>query len=78
MAGVVADGGAAVVIMHNRDTVDPEVDIEADMRGFFERSLALADAAGIPRQHMLIDPGIGFGKTKAQNSTGASGDVAPA
>ena len=67
MAGVVADGGAAVVIMHNRDAVDPEVDIEADMRRFFERSLALADTAGIPRRHMLIDPGIGFGKTKAQN-----------
>jgi hypothetical protein len=31
MADVVADGGAAVVIMHNRDTVDPEVDIEVDM-----------------------------------------------
>ena len=67
MAGVVADGGAAVVIMHNRDAVDPEIDIEADMRRFFERSLALADEAGIPRQRILIDPGIGFGKNKAQN-----------
>jgi dihydropteroate synthase len=67
MAGVVADAGAAVVIMHNRDTVDPELDIEADMGRFFERSLALADTAGIPRRHILIDPGIGFGKTKAQN-----------
>ncbi len=67
MAGVVADSGAAVVIMHNRDAVDPEIDIEADMRKFFERSLALADTAGIPREHRLIDPGIGFGKTKAQN-----------
>ena len=67
MAGVVAESGAAVVVMHNRDTVDPEVDIEADMRGFFERSLALADRAGIPRARILIDPGIGFGKNKAQN-----------
>jgi dihydropteroate synthase len=67
MAGVVAAGGAAVVIMHNRDTVDPEIDIEADMQRFFERSLALADGAGIPRQRILIDPGIGFGKNKAQN-----------
>ena len=67
MAGVVADGGAAVVVMHNRDAVDPEIDIEADMRKFFERSLALAERAGIPRQRILIDPGIGFGKTKAQN-----------
>jgi dihydropteroate synthase len=67
MASVVADGGAVVVMMHNRDAVDPEVDIEADMQRFFERSLTLAEAAGIPRQHMLIDPGVGFGKTKAQN-----------
>ena len=67
MAGVVADGGVAVVIMHNRDSVDPEIDIEADMQRFFERSLALADRANIPRQRILIDPGIGFGKNKAQN-----------
>ena len=67
MAGVVADSGAAVVVMHNRETVDPEIDIEADMRGFFERSLAHADRAGIPRARILIDPGIGFGKNKAQN-----------
>jgi dihydropteroate synthase len=67
MAGVVADGGAAVVIMHNRDSVDPQIDIEADMQRFFERSLALADRANIPRQRILIDPGIGFGKDKAQN-----------
>ena len=67
MAGVVAGAGAAVVIMHNRETVVPEIDIEADMRRFFERSLALADEAGIPHERILIDPGIGFGKTKAQN-----------
>jgi dihydropteroate synthase len=53
--------------MHNRDAVDPDIDIEADMRRFFERSLALADRAGIPRKRMLIDPGIGFGKNKVQN-----------
>lgn len=67
MAHVVADSGAAVVIMHNREAVDPEIDIEADMRRFFERSLALVDGANIPRARVLIDPGIGFGKNKAQN-----------
>ena len=67
MADTVAEGRAAVVIMHNRDGVDPDIDIEADMLQFFERSLRIAEGAGIPRARMLIDPGIGFGKNKAQN-----------
>src|SRR5271166_3539355 len=67
MADVAAESGAAVVIMHNRLEVDPEIDIEADIRRFFDRSLALADRAGVPRGRILLDPGIGFGKDKAQN-----------
>jgi dihydropteroate synthase len=67
MADVVAESGAALVIMHNRDSVDPDLDIEADLKRFFTRSLSLADRAGVPRERILIDPGIGFGKTKAQN-----------
>jgi dihydropteroate synthase len=67
MAGTVADTGAAVVVMHNRDGVDPGLDIVADMRRFFEASLALAEKAGVPRARIILDPGIGFGKTKAQN-----------
>ena len=67
MADVVAESGAAVVIMHNRESIDPDLDVEADLRRFFERSLALANRAGIPRGRILLDPGIGFGKNKAQN-----------
>ena len=67
MADTVAETGAAVVVMHNRDSVDPALDIVADMRGFFDRSLDLARRAGIPRARVLLDPGIGFGKTKEQN-----------
>ena len=67
MADMVAESGAAVVIMHNRDSIDPDLDVEADLRRFFVRSLALADRAGIPRERILLDPGIGFGKNKAQN-----------
>ncbi len=67
MAEVVAESGAALIIMHNRDSVDADLDIEADLNRFFLRSLALADRAGVPRERILIDPGIGFGKTKAQN-----------
>lgn len=67
MADTVAEGGAAVVIMHNRDSVDPELDMLSDMRRFFDHSFKLADKAGIPRGHIMLDPGIGFGKTKDQN-----------
>ena len=45
MADTVAETGAAVVLMHNRDGVDPGLDIVADMRRFFDRSLRLAEAA---------------------------------
>ena len=67
MADTVAEMGAAVVLMHNRDSVDPDLDIIADMRRFFDRSLRLADDAGIPSGHLILDPGIGFGKSRAQN-----------
>jgi dihydropteroate synthase len=67
MADTVAEGNAIVVMMHNRESVDPDLDIIADMRRFFDHSLTLADRAGIPRRHILLDPGIGFGKTKDQN-----------
>ena len=67
MAEVVAEDGAAVVIMHNRETIDPDLDVEADLKSFFDRSLTLADRAGILRARILLDPGIGFGKNTAQN-----------
>src|SRR5271165_4522741 len=67
MAGAVAESDAALVIMHNREAVDPEIDIEADIDAFFARSLALADRSGVKRSRILLDPGIGFGKNKVQN-----------
>ncbi len=67
MAGVVAGAQAGVVVMHNRESVDREIDIVEDMLRFFERSLALADKAGVKRDRVLLDPGVGFGKSGAQN-----------
>lgn len=69
MADTVAETGAAVVLMHNRDGVDPGLDIAADMHRFFDRSLRLAEAARIPPARIILDPGIGFGKSRAQNFT---------
>jgi dihydropteroate synthase len=67
MAAVVAQSEAAVVITHNRAERDGTVDIFADMRRFFDRSLALAAQVGIRSEAIILDPGIGFGKTARQN-----------
>ena len=67
MADAVAETGSAVVVMHNRDEADPAIDILDDVERFFARSLNLAAAAGVPFSRILLDPGIGFGKTPEQN-----------
>ncbi len=67
MADAVAETGSAVVVMHNRAEADPTIDILDDVERFFERSLNLAAAAGVPFGRILLDPGVGFGKTRQQN-----------
>jgi len=67
MADAVAETGSAVVVMHNRDEIDPAIDILDDVERFFERSLNLAATAGVPFRRILLDPGIGFGKAPEQN-----------
>ncbi|MGN6747439.1 MAG: dihydropteroate synthase [Xanthobacteraceae bacterium] len=67
MARVIADYGVPVVIMHNRDKADPNIDIVAAVTDFFSRSLEIAWQAGITREQIVLDPGIGFGKTPEQS-----------
>src|SRR5215813_10071685 len=67
MADIVAEAEAAVVIMHNRVEKDENLDIIADIRRFFERSISIAARAGIPKQRTILDVGIGFAKTSRQN-----------
>lgn len=67
MAETIAAAEAAVVVMHNRTEKDSTVDIMADIRSFFARSLSLAKNAGIPQSHIILDPGMAFGKTSHQN-----------
>ncbi len=69
MARVVAEHCAAIVIMHNRETADPNIDIIAEVDEFFSRSLEIAWSAGISRDRIVLDPGIGFGKTAEQSVT---------
>ena len=69
MARVVARHGVPVIIMHNRDAADLHIDISDDMDAFFERSLAIASRAMIARDAIVLDTGIGFGKTAEQSLT---------
>jgi dihydropteroate synthase len=67
IADTVAAHDAAVVIMHNREKADPSLDIVEELEGFFGKALERAAAAGIRQNRIVLDPGIGFGKTLEQN-----------
>jgi dihydropteroate synthase len=69
MARVIAEHDVPVVVMHNRESVDPNIDIMQDLTAFFGRSLDIAARANIPQKNIVLDPGIGFGKTPEQSMT---------
>jgi dihydropteroate synthase len=69
MARVVAEHRVPVIVMHNRDRADAAIDIMQDIAAFFSRSLDIAAQAGIAESHIVLDPGIGFGKTPEQSMT---------
>jgi dihydropteroate synthase len=73
MAGVIADGDAYLCLMHMLGAPrtmqeDPRYDdVVSEVAAFLEERLAFATAAGIPEEHICLDPGIGFGKTVEHN-----------
>jgi len=73
MGAVAAGHGVPIVLMHMRGTprsmqVNPVYkDLLSEISGFIVKAIARAEAAGIRRSHVIIDPGIGFGKTVAHN-----------
>jgi dihydropteroate synthase len=69
MARVVAERGAPVIIMHNRERAEAGIDIMRDIAAFFRRSLEIAAKAGISSERIVLDPGIGFGKVPEQSMT---------
>jgi dihydropteroate synthase len=69
MARLLAERKVPVVVMHNRDSADPAIDIMQDIAAFFARSLEIAAKAGIATENIVLDPGIGFGKTPEQSMT---------
>jgi dihydropteroate synthase len=66
---LVAKRGVPIIVMHNRESADSAIDIVADVINFFARSLEIAGRAGIARKDIVLDPGIGFGKTPEQSIT---------
>ena len=75
MASVVSDAGAPIILMHSIKTPatmqdDPRYDdVLLDVFDFLKARISLAEAAGIPRARIMVDPGIGFGKTAVHNLT---------
>jgi dihydropteroate synthase len=77
LARLAADSGAALVVMHNDPALrrDAEADPAASaatnplpaVLAFLRRSIEIAASAGVPRERLALDPGVGFGKTPAQN-----------
>jgi dihydropteroate synthase len=69
MARLLAARNSPVIVMHNRERVDADIDIMQDIADFFTRSLEIAAKAGISSGNVVLDPGIGFGKTPEQSMT---------
>ncbi len=82
LAEIVARHRAGLILMHNRSNpLNVEVrerlgaaylaatyeNLIEDVKRDLLESVALAQAAGVPREHIVLDPGIGFGKTVEQN-----------
>jgi dihydropteroate synthase len=73
LAGVVADAGAYLCLMHMRGEPrtmqqDPRYDdVASEVTAFLEERLVFAVAQGIPEERICLDPGVGFGKTAQHN-----------
>ncbi len=66
LAALAAREGAGLVVMHNQESTKYS-DLVGEVMTSLRRSLAIAEDAGVPAQRLIVDPGIGFGKTWQQN-----------
>ncbi len=67
LAELAARHDCALIVMHNQDGTEYSGDVMAEVKRFLRASVDEAIAAGVPRERILVDPGIGFGKTADQN-----------
>ena len=66
MAAVVSRAGVPVVLMHNNPGGDYH-DLLEEIAASLRESIELGQAAGVPEDRIILDPGIGFGKTREEN-----------
>ncbi len=64
-----AQTGAPIVVMHNKAVAVYERDVVDEMLAFLDGAAARCVRAGIPAEHVILDPGIGFGKLPEHNLT---------
>jgi dihydropteroate synthase len=67
LATLASTSNCALVLMHNQDGTDYAGDLIDEIKRFLRVSIDRALDAGVPRERVIIDPGIGFGKTAEQN-----------
>jgi len=67
MAAVAAKYKVPVIAMHNQEGTIYKNDIIREMECFFANTVKIARTAGVAEKHIILDPGIGFGKTAEQN-----------
>jgi dihydropteroate synthase len=67
LAQLASTRSCALILMHNQDGTDYSGDLMEEIKRFLRLSIDRSLQAGVPRERVLIDPGIGFGKTADQN-----------
>jgi dihydropteroate synthase len=67
MAAVAAKYGAPVILMHNQNGTEYKTDIIEEINRFLCESVKIAKEAGVKDDSIILDPGLGFGKTPEQN-----------
>jgi dihydropteroate synthase len=67
LAEVAAKYGTPVVLMHNQNGTEYEGDLLEEIKSFLKESVRIAKEAGVKDDRIILDPGIGFGKTSEQN-----------
>lgn len=67
MAFVAAEADCPIICMHNRTSIDAEIDMVEDIKAFWGRTLEIAKSAGVREGRIILDPGFGFGKSFEQS-----------
>ena len=67
MADLAAEKDVPVIVMHNQNHTEYPDGLMLGIHRFFERSIQIAERAGLAKERLILDPGFGFGKTADQN-----------